>query len=135
MDTTLVQEDINVFGSDPVTIKEQPGQTDYSNGVEVRYTAPAKWWNWFWNILTSWFTHHKADNQSMITEETNLLSAAQLTPSASDPHQIGKSFVDISETYAETYDKETVLEDNIEHYVNRPYVKDGAVILPDTELL
>lgn len=135
MDTTLIQEDINVFGSDPVTIKEQPGQTDYSNGVEVRYTAPAKWWNWFWNTLTSWCTHHKSDNRSLITEETNLLAEADIVPSAGDDHQLTKSFSTISESYSEEYDFEKTLDGGVERYVNRPYVDGLVIVLPDTELL
>ena len=135
MDTTLTQEDINIFCTDPTAPKEQPGTTDYSNGVEVRYTAPAKWWNWFWNIVTSWFTHHKADNESILAEEENLLSAADITPDSSDAHQITDSIEVIAGDNSETYDEETTVEDNVEHYVNRPYVSGRTIYLPDTELL
>ena len=135
MVNTLTQDDIDIFGTDPSTVKEKPGVTDYSDGVEVRYTAPAKWWNWLWNALTGWLTHHKADYQSIITEETNLLSAAELTPDSSSAHQVTQSFEDIAENYSEEYDVETVLEEGNEHYVNRPYVDGLAIVLPDTELL
>ena len=135
MVSTLTQEDINIFGTDPETIKEQPGETDYANGVEVRYTAPAKWWNWLWNALTGWCFHHKADNQSIITEEVNLLSAANKTPDASDNHQISDSILYIGFDNAQSYDEETVYEGGEEHPVNRPYVTGVTIVLPDTELL
>lgn len=135
MVTTLTQDDIAVFGTDPTTVKEQPGTTNYANGVDVRYTAPAKWWNWFWNIITSWFTHHKADNESIITEEENLLESVDITPSDSDTHQLAKSIGIVAETNAEDYDLETVVEDEVEHYVNRPYVTGRTIVLPATELL
>lgn len=135
MVSTLAQEDINVFGSDQQTVKEKPSDTLYADGVEVQYTAPAKWWNWLWNALTSWLTNHKADNQSMITEETNLLTSAGKTPSSSDSHQLSQCFEEITEAYAETYDNETVEEVGYERYVNKPYVSGAVVVLPDTELL
>lgn len=135
MNTVLTQEDIDIFGSDPETIKEKPGTTDYANGVEVQYTAPAKWWNWLWNALTSFLTHHKSDNQSMLTEEVNLLSSAGFTPSSSDGHQITKSFRKLAEDYAEEYDEETIEVDGVERPVNKPYVTGGTIVLPATELL
>ena len=135
MNTTLVQEDIAVFGADPTTTKEQPGTTDYSNGVEVQYTAPAKWWNWFWNIITSWFTNHKADNESILTEEENLLEEADIVPSGSNSHQIAQSIDTIAQTNAEDYDLETVTEGEDVHFVNRPYVSGRTIVLPSTELL
>lgn len=135
MDTTLTQEDISVFCTDPTSPKEQPGTTDYGNGVEVQYTAPAKWWNWFWNIITSWFTHHKADNEDILSEEENLLSAADITPAPADNHQIAKSIHTIAEDNAETYDLETTTDEFVERYVNRPYVSGDTIVLPDTELL
>ena len=135
MNTALTQDDIDVFGSDPTTFKDKPGTTDYNDGVEVRYTAPAQWWNWFWNALTSWLTHHKADYQSIITEETNLLAEAEITPSAGDGHQVGKSFSTVAENYSEEYDFDTVFENGVEHYVNKPYVDGLTIVLPDTELL
>lgn len=135
MTNVLTQEEIGIFGTDPSTVKEQPGTTDYANGVEVRYTAPAKWWNWLWNAITGWCTHHKADNQSIIAEETNLLSAAGEVPTASDSHQLTDSFVQIAEAYAEDFDGETVVDGGVERPVNKPYVSGMTIVLPDTELL
>lgn len=135
MDTVLTQEDIDIFGSDPVTIKEQPGTTDYSNGVEVRYTAPGKWWNWFWNIITSWFTHHKSDTQALITEQANLLATAGYSPDANNTHQVAESYSKIAFTHAEDYDEETVVEGGVERPVNKPYVAGAVIVLPASELL
>lgn len=133
MTNVLVQEDIGIFGSDPETLIEKPGDALYASGVEVQYTAPAKWWNWFWNTITSWLNHHKADYQSIITEETNLLTDAGLTPKASDYHQLQKSVKHVAERHAEIYDM--ALAEGGEHYANRPYVSGMTIVLPDTELL
>lgn len=135
MTNTVTQEDIDIFCTDAQSPKEQPPTANYESGVDVRYTAPAKWWNWFWNIITSWFTHHKADEQNLITEETNLLAAAGKTPVAADVHQMSDSFHDIAENYSEDYDEETVTEGGVEHFVNKPYVSGSIIVLPDTELL
>lgn len=135
MNTVLSQQDINVFASDPQADKEQPGSSYYASGVEVRYTAVGKWWNWLWNTLTSWFTKHKADIQSMITEQVNLLSAAGLTPDATSNHQLATGYGNIAESYAEVYDNETIVEDGVERPVNKPYVVGGTIVLPSTELL
>ena len=135
MTTSITQDDIDIFCTDEHAPKEQPPDANYSSGVDVQYTAPAKWWNWFWNIITSWFTHHKADEQSLITEETNLLSAAGKTPVGTDAHQIGDSFHDIAEDYSEDYDEETTVDGGVERFVNKPYVSGTVIVLPDTELL
>lgn len=135
MTNVLTQEDIGIFGSDPSTIKEKPSDALYANGVEVQYTAPAKWWNWLWNAVTGWFNHHKADNQSIIAEETNLLSAAGEVPTPSDSHQLTDSFTEVAEACAEDYDMATVIDGGVERPVNRPYVSGMTIVLPDTELL
>ena len=135
MKITLTQEDIGIFASDPQADKEQPSAANYANGVEVRYTAVGKWWNWLWNHITSWFTRHKADEQSLIAEQVNLLSAAGLTPDASSSHQLTTSYGNIAEAYAEVHDSETVVVDGVERPVNKPYVVGGTIVLPTTELL
>ena len=135
MNTVLTQEDIDIFASDPATVKEQPGTTNYSSGVEVQYTAPAKWWNWFWNIITSWFTHHKSDTQVLITEQVNLLSAAGYTPDANKTHQVAESYKAIAFNIAEDHDDETTIDGGVERPVNKPYVSGAVIVLPNTELL
>lgn len=141
MVAVLTQQDIppqggsDVFASDPEAGKAIPGSPYYTNGVEVRYTAPEPWWNWFWNIITSWLKHHKEDNQALITEETNLLAAANITPDDSNAHQVGESIRTIGFDCAEAYDNQTTTEGGTEHFVNKPYVVGGTIILPDTELL
>lgn len=144
MNTTLTQEDIpkqppqtgsSVFADDPTASKGRPEAPYYQDGVEVRYTAPGNWWNWLWNLFTSWLKNHKADNNVLITEERNLLTAAGIVPDSSNAHQIGQSFHDIAEAYAESYDNATVTVGGVEHPVNRPYVSGVTIMLPDTELL
>ena len=141
MDTVLTQQDIpeqggsRVFASDPATNKERPGSPYYDEGVEVRYTAPEPWWNWFWNLMTSFLKKHKEDNQALITEERNLLTAASITPDSTDTHHIAKSMQTIAENYSEVYDNQTVVENGVERPVNKPYIQGDTIILPDTELL
>lgn len=135
MFTTLTQEAIDEYAGAEGTITEKPGNPYYNDGVEVRYTANGKWWNWLWNAITKWLGAHKKDYQDMITEETNLVTSAGLSPASSNPNLIGQSFHDISAANAEVYDKETVVEEGVERPVNLPYVSGDTIILPDTELL
>lgn len=135
MFTQLEQQDITEYAGAEGTITEKPGSPYYNDGVEVRYTANGKWWNWLWNAITKWLGAHKKDYQDMITEETNLVTSAGLSPASDTPNAIGRSFHDIAEVNAQTYDEATIVEDGVEHFVNRPYVSGDTIVLPDTELL
>ena len=139
MRTNITQDDISIFASDPLSTKEEPQGTDYTDGVDVGYTAPAKWWNWLWNKITSWFTACKTDRTSMYTELSNLLTDAQITPSATDEHQLSKAIDKIEYGHCEEYNEEivnTVIDGvTVVHYKNQPFIHAGVLYLPDTELL
>lgn len=139
MQPNVTQQDIAIFSSDPSGVKEQPGSPYYADGVEVGYTAPGKWWNWLWNKITSWFTNSKADRTSMLAELTNVLSQEQITPSASDTHQLSVAIDVATKKYCSTYNAEEVTETiggvSVTHKVNQPYVVGNTLYLPDTELL
>lgn len=139
MNSSISQEDIAVFSSDPLGVKERPASPYYEDGVEVGYTAPAKWWNWLWNHITAFLTDSKADRTSMHTEMANALTAASITPSASDTHQLSKAVDAIAYNTTEDYDTEEVTEEidgvTVTHKKNQPYVVGHTVYYPDTELL
>ena len=139
MNTVATQEDIAIFSSDPAGVKERPGSSNYQNGVDVGYTAPAKWWNWLWNKITSILTAHKADWNSMTSEMTNTLSAASITPDSSDTHQLSKAVNQIAYDTCDDYDNEEVTETiggvEVTHKKNQPYVVGHTLYIPDTELL
>ena len=119
-----------VFASTSTDI-EKPGNPYYADGVEVNYTAPAKWWNWLWNHISAWFKDSKADKESMFTEMTNVLSAASITPLGSDDHQLSQAVDKLGYTGCEAY---TTKEEN-GHKINQPYVLGYTLYIPDTELL
>lgn len=139
MISALTQEDINIFSSDPAGVKEQPGSPYYTDGVEVGYTAPAKWWNWLWNAITTFFTGSKADRQNILTECLNVLSSASIVPSASDNHQLSKAVDKVCYDTVQAYDQADITETiggvSVTHKVNQPYVIGNTLYLPDTELL
>jgi hypothetical protein len=139
MNTVSTQEDINIFSSDPSGVKERPGNPYYQDGVDVGYTAPAKWWNWLWNKITSILTAHKADWNSMTSEMANTLSAASITPDSSDTHQLSKAVNQIAYDTCDDYDNEEVTETvggvEVTHKKNQPYVIGHTLYIPDTELL
>lgn len=131
MNVTSTQDDIAIFSSDPSGVKEKPGNPYYRDGVDVGYTAPAKWWNWFWNAITSFFTAHKTDWSSMTAEMSNALSAASITPDSGDAHQLSKAVNQIACDTCGVYDNAE--EDG--HKTNQPYVIGHTLYIPDTELL
>jgi hypothetical protein len=139
MNTVSTQEDINIFSSDRSGVKERPGNPYYQDGVDVGYTAPAKWWNWLWNKITSILTAHKADWNSMTSEMANTLSAASITPDSSDTHQLSKAVNQIAYDTCDDYDNEEVTETvggvEVTHKKNQPYVIGHTLYIPDTELL
>ena len=139
MINTLSQEDINVFSSNPAGVKERPANGYYANGVDVGYTAPAKWWNWLWNKITTFFAASKADRNALLAEMKNVLTEAGITPDATDNHQLSKAIDTVCYNQDLAYDNETVTEEiggvMVTHPKNRPYVVGHTVYYPDTELL
>jgi hypothetical protein len=120
-----------VFASDPTSTVEQPQSPYYADGVEVRFTAPAKWWNWLWNKISKWLLDSKADKTAMETEILNVLHEANITPSGSDPHQLSSAVDIVAFNTCSAYDNAE--EDG--HKVNQPYVIGHTLYIPDTELL
>lgn len=146
MTTTIEQQNFPtpgeapaVFSSDPAGVKERPANGYYANGVDVGYTAPAKWWNWLWNHISAWLKDSKTDRENMLAEITNVLTAGNITPNSALNNQLSKAADNIAYGVAEDYDNETVTEEiggvMVTHPKNRPYVVGHTVFYPDTELL
>ena len=138
MNTNLEQQNFpnpsepgTVFASDPTSTVEQPQSPYYSNGVEVRFTAPAKWWNWLWNKISKWLLDSKADKTAMETEMLNTLAGVGITADSSDSHQLSRAVDKAAFNTCRTYDND---EEN-GHKVNQPYVIGTTLYIPDTELL
>ena len=128
-----------VFASDPTATIERPENPHYTNGVDIGYTAPAKWWNWLWNHISAWFATSKTDKNSMHTELLNVLSAASITPDATKSNQLSKAVDTIGYSECVDYDNEMVTEEvggvMVTHKANQPYVIGHTLYIPDTELL
>ena len=120
-----------VFASDPSSVIDRPQNPYYQQGVNVNYTAPAKWWNWLWNHISAWFADSKADRSSMNSEMLNVLSAAAIQPSVSNTHQLSKGIDTVAYDTCDAYDN---AEEN-GHKINQPYVIGHTLYIPDTELL
>ena len=139
MYSTLEQQDIDVFSTDPTGVKERPDGTHYTDGVDIGYTAPAKWWNWFWNHITTWFGTSKTDKTAMLSEELNVLSEASILPNSAYPRQMSISVSTIASEVCEEYDSKEIAEEidgvMVTHKVNQPYVIGHTLYIPDTELL
>ena len=70
------------------TVSVIPPSPYYANGVEVGYTAPAKWWNGLFNMLTNRAIQGKEDSTAIITEINNVLSASGITPATATTNQL-----------------------------------------------
>jgi len=128
-----------IFSSDPAGVKERPANGYYNSGVDVGYTAPAKWWNWLWNYITTWLKDSHSDKNLMYTELMNTLSAGSVSAVATKHHQLSEAVDSIAYNTTEAYDNETVTEEiggvMVTHAKNKPYVVGHTVYYPDTELL
>lgn len=131
MYSSLAQENINVYSADPAGAKEKPGNPYYQNGVDVGYTAPAKWWNWLLNHLTAWLGSSKADKEAMTAEMKNTLSAASITPDSQQSNQLSAAIDKIERNVCAVYND----AEESGHKVNQPYVVGHTLYIPDTELL
>lgn len=114
-----------VFASDPASVKDRPSNALYRSGVEVNYTAPAKWWNWLFNHITEWLKTSKEDRDNVKTELLNTLSAGSIIPNADVDTQLNSAVKRIAYNKCFTHDADD----------NAPYVEGYTLYLPETELL
>lgn len=138
MNLTLSQEDIDIYATSDQAPKEIPGSPYYRDGVEVGFKAPAKWFNWMFNKITTLLTELKADKHSINTELGYTISSASITADASNTHQLSKAVdvksLDVVVGYVEEEVTEEVEGQTVTHLKNRPFVVGSKLFLPDTEL-
>lgn len=102
MKPTLDEQDISVYATDAQTIQEPQG-SDYSQGVAVGRTVPAKWWNWLFKAATSRLHQVFMDITSIFTELKNLILDAGLTPSGADDTQVIQAVVVKADTQIDQF--------------------------------
>lgn len=90
MITQLSQDSVAEYASDAQTIDEPLG-TDYSQGVRVGRTIPAKWWNWLFSAVTKRAGQSKSDAQNMLTELQNVVTDAGIPLDATDSTQLSQA--------------------------------------------
>lgn len=122
MRANITQEDIDIYASDPQAVKLSPDQTNYSLGVKVNWTAPAKWWNWLWNRMTSIMHAHISDTEAIRSEMTSVLAEAGLTPADGTKRQLSNSM-------------NAVMFDTYKELDNLPHVQDHKIYLPMDEII
>ena len=136
---TLEQQALDIYSPDPAGVKEQPGSPYYADGVEVGYTAPAKWWNWLYNKITVFFSGCLTDRTAMHTELLNVLSSASVIPSSADLQQLNASIgikcAAECTVYNNKEEAELIDGTSVVHAVNKPNVVGYRLFIPDTELL
>lgn len=98
----LTQETLNEYAHDAQTT-QQPYGADYTQGVRVGKTIPAKWWNWLFNAATKRIFQSKNDAQDMLTEMKNVVTDAGLTPDAVDNTQLTQAITTKTNTQITTY--------------------------------
>lgn len=102
MISQLSQEAMTEYASNAQTIQEPTG-ADYSRGVAVGRTIPAKWWNWLFRASTKRIEQSRNDAQSMLSELQNVVTDAGLTPSAADSTQLAQAVEAKTDVQINTY--------------------------------
>ena len=109
---SLSQETLTQYASDAQTIQEPTG-ADYSRGVSVGRTIPAKWWNWLFSNATKRIVQSRNDADNMLTEMKNVVTDAGLTPSGSDNTQLKQAVEAKTNAQIGTY-----IEDKKGYFIN-----------------
>ena len=98
----LTQEQLEVYATNATAI-DKPQGTNYTQGVKVGRTIPAKWWNWLFNALTRCLNSVYTDSLRVFTEVKNTITLAGLTPSSSDNTQMAQAAQILSERAVASY--------------------------------
>lgn len=86
----LSQETVTEYANEALTIQEPQG-TDYTQGVKVGKTIPAKWWNWLFNAVTKRLGQSKTDAQGILSELQNTVTDAGIELDSSDNTQLSQA--------------------------------------------
>lgn len=101
----LSQEDISEYATNALTIAEPLG-TDYTQGVQVGKTIPAKWWNWLFRATTKRIHQAKTDASNMFTELKNTVTDAGIIPDPTDNTQLAQAASVLSVRGVDSYIQE-----------------------------
>lgn len=124
---SLSQEALSEYAGDAQTTQEPQG-ADYSQGVRVGKTIPAKWWNWLFNAATKRIVQSYNDANNMLTEMKNVVIDAGLTPSGADNTQLSQAVTLKADAQIDAflYDKSNVFE----RWQEQPVYVDGVELVP-----
>lgn len=95
-------EDITEYANNAVTIQEPQG-TDYTVGVTVGRTIPAKWWNWLFRTATKSLHQVLTDTISLAKEIQSFIGYNGLEPKTSAQVQLLKAFQNCADSSVERY--------------------------------
>ena len=98
----LSQETIDEYAGSAQTI-DQPLGTDWTQGVRVGKTIPAKWWNWLLNAVTKRLGQAKTDSNNMLTELKNTVTDAGIVIDPTDNTQLAQAAHSHAVTGVDTY--------------------------------
>lgn len=90
MNPIVQEQDLASYATDAFTTQKPTG-TDYTKGVEVGKTVPAKWWNWLFNAASNLIHQALSDFTALHKELINTLTDADITPDATDSSQLIKA--------------------------------------------
>ena len=90
MKASLDEQELEIYASAAQTVQEPLG-SDYTQGVRVGKTIPAKWWNWLFKAVTGRVRQAYEDVLDIFTELKNVIVGAGITPSAEDSTQLSSS--------------------------------------------
>lgn len=90
MITQLSEETINEYALEAQTT-QQPTGADFTQGVSVGRTIPAKWWNWLFNAVTKRIFQGKNDSQNILTELQNVVTDAGIELDDTDNTQLSQA--------------------------------------------
>lgn len=98
----LSQETVAEYANEALTIQEPQG-TDYTQGVKVGKTIPAKWWNWLFNAITKRLGQSKTDAQGILSELQNTVTDAGIELDSSDNTQLSQAVAAKTDTQINNY--------------------------------
>ena len=108
MKPTILEQDINVYATEAFTI-QKPAGDNYTVGVEVGKTIPAKWWNWLFNAATSRLRQARSDFTAIHKELTNTITEAGIVPSSEDNTQLLKAVETVADERINDYIQDNVI--------------------------
>ena len=98
----LSQENITEYAHDALTT-DIPTGTDYTQGVKVGKTIPAKWWNWLFNAVTKRIFQARNDASDILNELKNAVTGAGITIDPTSDTQLASAAQAYAVSGVDTY--------------------------------